>query len=156
MSRLRRLMVGFVAGFLSVLIFTNGLIAILHSAGIVPSTPWNMMAVPPFGIPRVISDGFWGGLWGILYALLEPRLTARLGWWLGGAIFGILGPLMVNWFVVSPLKGMPVAAGFAPSLLLLGLVFGGVFGFGVATIFRGGTYLLRGQRARIPAAGMTK
>src|SRR5690349_20755195 len=81
-------LVGFVAGFSSVLIFSNGAIAILHEAGIVPFAPWNMAAASLFGLPQVLSDAFWGGLWGVIYALIEPRLTARLGsWWSGGLVF---------------------------------------------------------------------
>src|SRR3712207_8500337 len=79
-----RLLLGFLAGFLSVLIFQSGLVAVLHAAGAVPSAPWSLAPVPPFGVPRSLSAAFWGGLWGVAYALLEPRLTARLGWWPGG------------------------------------------------------------------------
>src|SRR4051794_33246547 len=78
-----RLVVGFVAGFLSVLTFQSGLIALFYAAGAVPFAPWRMTPVPPFGVPQSLSAAFWGGLWGIAYALLEPRLTARLGSWLG-------------------------------------------------------------------------
>jgi hypothetical protein len=58
-----RLMAGFIAGFLSVLIFSSGMIAILYAAGApVPFAPWNMAPVPPFGVPQSISAAFWGGL----------------------------------------------------------------------------------------------
>ncbi len=136
-----RLLVGFTAGFSSVLIFSSGAIAILHAAGIVPFAPWNTSPAPPFGTPQILSDAFWGGLWGVIYALIEPRLTARLGWWPGGSVFGVALPLLVAWFVVSPLKGMPIAAGFVPSMLLLGVVLATVFGLGTAIIFRFGLHL---------------
>ena len=87
---------GFVAGFLSVLIFSHGLIAVFYAAGIFPFAPWNLTPVPPLGVPQVLSGAFWGGLWGIAYALLEPRLTARLGWWAGGLVFGAVLPMLVN------------------------------------------------------------
>src|SRR5689334_18497399 len=109
-----RLMVGFVAGFLAVLTFQSGLVALLHAAGAVPFAPWSVAPVPPFGVPRSLSAAFWGGLWGAAYALLEPRLTARLGWWAGGLVFGAVLPVLVLWLVVLPLKGQPVGGGFAP------------------------------------------
>src|SRR3954451_8680744 len=109
-----RLVVGFVAGFLSVLTFQSGLIAILHALGAIPLAPWRMTPVPPFGVPQSLSAAFWGGLWGIAYALLEPRLTARLGWWLGGLAFGAVLPGLVLWGVGLALKGQPVGGGFAP------------------------------------------
>jgi hypothetical protein len=146
-----RLIVGFVAGFLSVSIVVNGLIAILHAAGIVPFAPWNTMPMPPWGAPQFLSDAFWGGLWGIAYALLEPRLTARLGWWPGGLVFGAV-PLLVQWFVVFPLKGMAIAGGFVPSMMVLGIVLHAVFGLGTAIIFRLGRHLAGGRSSLSPAA----
>ena len=133
-----RLVIGFSAGFLSVLIFQSGLVAILHAAGAVPFAPWSLAPVPPFGVPRSLSAAFWGGLWGIAYALLEPRLTARLGWWSGGLAFGAVLPVLVLWFVVMPLKGLPVGGGFVPSGVLLVIVIHAVFGLGTAILFRFG------------------
>src|SRR4051812_25862686 len=106
-----RLVVGFIAGFVSVLTFQSGLIAIFHALGAIPFAPWRMTPVPPLGVPQSLSAAFWGGLWGIAYALLEPRLTARVGWWLGGLAFGAVLPVLVLWFVVLPLKGQPVGGG---------------------------------------------
>src|SRR5215212_63311 len=113
-----RLVVGFVAGFLSVLTFQSALIAILYAAVAIPFAPWRMTPVPPFGVPQSLSAAFWGGLWGVAYALLEPRLTARLGRWPGGLAFGAV-PLLVLWLVALPLKGLPVGGGFAPAGVLV-------------------------------------
>jgi hypothetical protein len=137
-----RLVVGFVAGFVSVLTFQSGLIALLHALGAIPFAPWRMTPVPPFGVPQSLSAAFWGGLWGIAYALLEPRLSARLGWWAGGLAFGAVLPVLVLWFVVLPLKGQPVGGGFAPpSRVLLTVVVHAVFGLGTAILFRFGLRL---------------
>src|SRR5690348_11547240 len=142
-----RLVVGFVAGFVSVLTFQSGLIAILHAAGALPFAPWRMTPVPPLGVPQSLSAAFWGGLWGVAYALLEPRLSARLGWWPGGLVFGAVLPVLVLWFVVLPLKGQPVGGGFAsPSRVLLTVVIHAAFGLGTAVIFRLGLRLA-GRRA---------
>ena len=43
------------------------------------------MPVPPLGVPKSLSLGFWAGLWGLVYAVLEPRLTALFGWWAAGS-----------------------------------------------------------------------
>ena len=142
-----RLLIGFVAGFLSVLIFQMAAIAILQAAGIAfPFSPWSMEPVPPFGVPRSLSAAFWGGLWGIVYALLEPKLTAWLGWLAGGLAFGIL-PVLVLWFVVLPLKGLPTAGGFAPMRMLIGVVVHVAFGLGTAVFFRFGCRLAGGALA---------
>jgi hypothetical protein len=137
-----RLTNGFIAGFLSVLVFSSTLIAIYYYAAgaAVPFAPWSMAPVPPFGVPRTFSAAFWGGLWGIAYALLEKRLTARLGWWAGGLAFGIL-PLLVLWFVVFPLKGVPVGGGFALTMMQQAIVLHVGFGLGTAIFFRLGRSL---------------
>ncbi|HEX6014285.1 MAG TPA: hypothetical protein VFY87_21330, partial [Geminicoccaceae bacterium] len=145
-----RVAVGFVAGFLAVLTFQSGLVAILYAAGAVPFAPGSLAPVPPFGVPRSLSAAFWGGLWGIAYALLEPRLTARLGWWAGGLAFGAVLPVLVLWFVVLPLKGQPVGGGFGASRVLLTVVIHAAFGLGTAVIFRVGLRLA-GRRASSPA-----
>lgn len=146
---LLRFVVGFVAGFLSVLTVQMGAIAILQAAGAaVPFTPWSMAPVPPLGVPQSLSAAFWGGLWGLAYALLEPKLTARLGWLAGGVVFGAVLPLLFLWFVVLPLKGLPVGGGFALSGVLKGIVLHAAFGLGVAIFFRFG-----GRRAFLAPTG---
>ncbi len=132
-----RLMVGFAAGFFSVWIFSSGMIAILYAAGAaVPFAPWSMAPAPPLGVPQTLSSAFWGGLWGVVYAFLEPRLTARFGWWSGGLVFGAVLPLFVLWFVVMPLKGLPIGGGFALSKVPLDIVLHAVFGLGTSILFR--------------------
>jgi hypothetical protein len=44
---------------------------------------------------------------------IRTRHAALFGWWAGGLVFG-LGPLVVYWFVVLPLKGFGVGGGFPP------------------------------------------
>jgi len=147
-----RLLVGFFAGCLAVLTFQSGLLALLHAAGAVPSAPWSLAPVPPFGVPQSLSAAFWGGLWGVAYALLEPKLTARLGWWAGGLAFGAVLPVLVLWFVVLPLKGLPLGGGFTPSRVLLTIVIHAVFGLGTALIFRLGLHLAGRRASPAPAA----
>jgi hypothetical protein len=132
----KRLAAGFVAGFLSVLVFSNGAIALYHFAGVsVPFAPWSMAPVPPFGVPQTLSTAFFGGIWGSVYAVVEPWLTARLGWLTGGIAFGAL-PLLALWFVVFPLKGIPVGGGFTAFAVQLGVVLHAAFGLGLAIFFR--------------------
>lgn len=143
-----RLAAGFIAASLAVLTFQSGAIAALHAAGApVPSPPWSMAPVPPLGVPRILSSAFWGGLWGGAYALLEPRLTARLGWWRGGLAFGVM-PLMALWFVVLPLKGLPLGGGVALSEILVAVVLHAVFGLATAAIFRVGRHVTGRRHAR--------
>src|SRR5262245_15773975 len=140
MSTSARFVLGFVAGFLSHLIFQGAFASVLYAAHLLPVLPWSLVPVPPLGVPRSLSLGFWAGLWGVVYVLLERRLTARLGWWGGGLVFGAL-PLAVYWFVVLPLKGLGVGGGFHPSMVPIEIGFHAIFGLGVAIILRCGLVL---------------
>lgn len=125
----------FVAGFVSTLIFHQGLLALLHFGGLVPRAPWNLAPVPPLGVPSVLSLAFWGGLWGIaLWALIGRSAGRRL--WLLALVLGALGPSLVAWFVVMPLKGMGAAGGFDPKIIVGALLLNGAWGLGVALTMR--------------------
>ena len=137
-----RLFLGFLAGFLSHLIFQGGLGSILYAAHLVPALPWSLMPVPPFGVPASLNLAFWAGLWGLAYALLERRLTALLAWWSGGLVFGI-APLVVYWFVVLPLKGLGIGGGFHLAMVPLHVALHALFGIGTAILFRFGLVLAR-------------
>ena len=129
-----RLLFGFCAGALAVLAFHQVMVALLSAAGMIPTSPYSMRPVPPFNVPSILNSMFWGGLWGIVFAFIAHRLPGR-ALWLGGLLFGLLGPLLVNWFVVSPMKGQPIAAGLVPSRMLAGILIAGAFGIGVAFIY---------------------
>src|SRR4051794_41886064 len=107
---------GFVAGFLAILIFHQIALLLLHLAGLVPATPWNMAPVPPLGVPAVISAAFWGGLWGVVLVLLAPRLGGG-GGHLGGGI-----PFRAGGVPPGALVGVPAVQGAAGGgrLLLAG------------------------------------
>jgi hypothetical protein len=67
-------------------------------------------------------------------------------------VFGWL-PVVASWFVVASIKGMPVGDGFVLSTMLLRLVFGCVFGLGIAIIFRFGRDLLGNRQAGATTPG---
>lgn len=125
----------FVAGFVATLLFHQGLLGVFHLTGVFPRPPWNLAPVPPLGVPGVISLAFWGGLWGIaLWALI--RKLEGVGYWMSALVIGALGPSIVAWFVVMPLKGMPAAGGFDPKIIVGALLLNGAWGIGVALLMR--------------------
>ncbi len=137
---MKKWVLSFVAGFVSTLVFHQGLLQLLHVSGVFPRAAWNMAPVPPLGMPSVLSLAFWGGLWGIvLWALIHKHTTGKK--WLWGAIWGALLPSIVALFVVFPMKGMPMAGGFDPKLIVGALLLNGIWGLGVVALMR-----LYGQR----------
>jgi hypothetical protein len=133
----KRLALGFVAGFVSVLVFHQLMLGLLHVLGVTPGVPYKFNPVPPLGVPAVISSAFWGGLWGILFALLEGSLPRRGGgYWLAALLFGAIFPTFVFWFIVAPLKGAPIGGGWKPAGIATGLLVNGAWGIGTALLLR--------------------
>lgn len=144
----RRLALGFAAGALAVFTFHQITILIMSTAGLIQGQAYSFQGAPPWGVPRVLNQAFWGGLWGCVFAMFADRLPNGPKGWLAGFVFGLLGPVMVGWFVVAPIKGLPVAAGWVPTRMLNSVIINGMFGVGVAAIWP----LLNGKLGRTRAA----
>ncbi len=127
----KRAVMGFVAGFIAVLVFHQAMIGILYVLGVIGAPPYRLAPVPPFGVPSVINSAFWGGVWGIVFALVERRFPRGDGYWLAALLFGALAPTLVAWFVVAPLKGLPAGPPLS-ARILIGPIVNGAFGLGTA------------------------
>ena len=125
----------FLAGFLSTLIFHQGLLAILHAAGATPRAPYALDPVPPLGVLAVLSLAFWGGVWGILLWLVIAGAQGPR-YWLVALLFGAVAPSAVALLVVLPLKGQPAGGGWKPAVIAGALLLNGAWGLGVAAFMR--------------------
>jgi hypothetical protein len=125
---------GFAAGFLGVLTFHQAMLGVLHWLGLVARAPWAMEPTRPLGVPLVVSASFWGGLWGVVFALTVRRPAGLGRYLLAGVLFGAVLPTLVAWFVVAPLKGAPAAAGWDPSMMMVGPLVNGAWGLGTALV----------------------
>ncbi|HZB52092.1 MAG TPA: hypothetical protein VE527_00610, partial [Reyranella sp.] len=125
-NTMRTILVGFIAGAVSVLIFHQLGFWISKELGYTPQAViYNMRPLPPLGVPTIVSMAFWGGLWGIVAAFLVPRLPGALGGVLGWVLFAAIIVTLVNWFVVLPVKGAPMGGGFRmPGLVVVPIVYG--------------------------------
>lgn len=135
-SALRTIIVGFVAGALSVLVFHQLGFWLSNELGYTRATLYNMRGVPPWSVPTIVSSAFWGGLWGIAAAFLVPRLPGALSGVLGWILFAAIVVSLVNWFVVFPIKGQPMGGGFRlPGVVVVPIVYA-FWGFGMWLIAR--------------------
>jgi len=125
----RWLIVGFLSGAVAVLAFHQGAAALLHAAGFTPRAPYSFAATQPWGVPLVWSLAFWGGVWGVALAVAVRRLD-RIAVVGASLLFGAILPTLVAWFVVAPLKGQPVAAGFVPAAMMIGPIVNAAWGLG--------------------------
>ena len=127
------LIMAFVAGFIATLVFHQSALAALHAIGFTKKAPFPMTPTAPFEVPAVISLAFWGGLWGIAIWLVI-RGAPGLEYWAMAVGLGALGPSIVALFVVYPIKGLPVAGGWDPKVIIGALILNGAWGFGVALL----------------------
>ena len=121
----KRAALGFVAAAIATFTFHQAMWAALHAVGLMPLAPFPMGPTAPFGVPRIISLAFWGGLYGAAFGLALPRLSGPL--WRAGLGLGIIAAL-VGLFIVTAIKGQPIAYGFAFRPWLLSLLINGFWG----------------------------
>jgi len=125
----------FVAGFISTLLFHQGLLHLLYIAGKFPTPAWNMAATAPLQVPAVISLAFWGGVWGVvLWAMIKKQSSARQ--WPLAIILGALLPSIVALLIVFPLKGMAFAADWDPKWWIGAFLLNGAWGLGVVLVMK--------------------
>ena len=123
----------FVAGFVSTLVFHQGLLTLFYLTAIVPRAPYDLRAVPPLAIPAVISLAFWGGAWGVAIWPFLKRVAAS-AYWLRALAISTIASGSVTLFIVSPLKGMPMAGGWSPNIIISTLLLNGTWGLGTALL----------------------
>jgi phosphotransferase system glucose/maltose/N-acetylglucosamine-specific IIC component len=135
-AALSRFALAFIAGFVSVLLFHQGMLALLHTVNFTPRAPYQTAPTQPFGIPQIWSSSFWGGIWGLIWVAIVPRFQNHKSYWLAALIFGAIVPTLVAWFVVAPLKDQPIAGGWTVVGIVTGLLVNGAWGVGTAGLLR--------------------
>lgn len=132
----RRLLLGFIAGFLAALIFHQLTLLVLWGVGMAPFGPFSMAPTKPLGVPAVFSLAFWGGIWGLLFVLVHDWFPRDHAYWLSTFLFGAILPSAIALLVVLPLKGGPLGGGWHPSVVVTAFLINGAWGIGTALIFK--------------------
>ena len=145
-SLMRDLVLGFIAGAIAVPIFHQLMVFLLTQAGMLQGIIFSMRPVPPFSVPTILNQMFWGGVWGLLLAVLIDRRPPAFPAWVVGFLLGAIALPMVGWFVVAPIKGLPLAAGWNITRMLASVIINGFWGIGAALIFLGLRQLMSGAR----------
>jgi hypothetical protein len=139
------LLIGFVAGVIAVAVFHQLAALLFGLVGLGEGAVYSFRATAPFGVPRIMSQMFFGGLWGVAFALIVDRVPERWPVVLVGILFGWCGPVLFGWIVVATLRGAPLFGGFVPARMLSSLLINGVFGIGLALIFTGLRRFVQGR-----------
>jgi hypothetical protein len=134
----RTLILGFVAGAISVLVFHQGMIFLLYMMKQTPNFPWNVTAMKTgMGLPILINQMFWGGLWGVGFAAIGHLIPVTHNI-LRGAVYGLLGPFLLGGGVLVPLLKQtgPYFWMWPGQRWIVGALIGAAFGVGIAVILR--------------------
>lgn len=136
-----RCALGFIAAAIAVLTVHEGVIYALTQSGWIRGAAWGMQPIPPWGVPRLINNVFWGGLWGMLFALIYDRVPGTAPW-LKGLIYGLLIVVVSNWFLLPLIKGQVFGqpnqvmfAGWNPERMLVTVIIVGGFGIALGVIY---------------------
>ena len=125
----RWLIVAFLTGAASVLLFHQGALALLHALQLAQRAPYSFAPTAPWGVPQVWSLAFWGAAWGAVLAASLGRLDgARL--LACATLFGAVLPTLAAWFIVAPLKAQPIAAGWALKAMAVVVIVNAAWGLG--------------------------
>lgn len=135
-KRILRFLSGFVAGFISVLIFHQAVLALLYGIGYIPFSPYPMQPTQPLGVPQIWSSAFWGGVWGIALSMLTAGARQNIRYWITVLLSSAIVVTAVFLFLVLPLRGQPVAGGWQLNLIVTGLMVNGAWGTGTALLLR--------------------
>jgi hypothetical protein len=136
-----RIVLGFIAAAIAVVTVHEGVIYLLTQSGFIRSTAWGMQPIPPWGVPRLINNIFWGGLWGSLFALIYEWLPG--GWaWLKGLIYGLLIVVVSNWILLPLIKGQVFGqpnqvlfGGWDPRRMAAAAIIVGAYGLALGLIY---------------------
>ena len=135
-KKILRFLSSFIAGFISVLLFHQPVLALLYSTGFIPFSPYPMVPTHPFGIPQIWSSAFWGGVWGVALSILIFRTRRGLRYWLTISLCSAVTVTAVFLFIVLPLRGQPIAGGWQLNLIVTGLMVNGAWGVGTALLLQ--------------------
>ncbi len=151
-----RILLGFVAAVLAVLLVHQPVIWGLAAAKVIASVAYNMeplKTAPPmlasmfagFGLkgwPTLFNLMFWGGMWGALYGLVLAPLP--MAGWLKGLLLGVLVVVGGNWLLVPLLKGGVLFGGFDPARMAITSIINVPFGIATGILYG---LMTRGERA---------
>jgi len=174
---LTRIVAGFIAGALAVLIFHQGAyVLIQYLDANVPAfkqfgnplqgAPYRMqpeplwpellkaLNQPGISVPIIANQAIWGGLWGILFAFLLDHIPTGPTF-IRAIVFGLVFPMLLgSWLLVAYVKGRPLFSGafakggFNYVALRNGFLLNGLaYGVGLGILYPWLAGMMSGRRA---------
>src|ERR1700730_18389408 len=126
----------FAAGIISALAFEMAAWSIMYALGMTANAPFSYNPTKRFGVSQILSFTFLGVVWGLVCGWVERWFPEGPMYYAAAFLFGAIAPVLVLWFIVFPLKGAPVAAGWDVTRMIMQVIFHGCFGLGVGVLLR--------------------
>ena len=142
-----RIIIGFVAAVIAVVIVHQPIVAALGLAGVIPGRGYNLEPLKNaptiiattfqgFGLkgwPILFNLMFWGGLWGALYGAVLARLPGPT--LLKGLLLAALVIVVGGWLLVPLARGEAPFAGLDMRRMIIGTVINGPFAIATAYFY---------------------
>ncbi len=129
-----RMMLGFFAGFIAVLLFQQPVLALLYALGFTSRAPYSTVLTLPLGVPYVWALAFWGGVWGIVLGGIDNRFAAGPRFWRAIAIYGAIVPTALQWIMVLALRHQPLGGTWSVGNIVSPFLMNAVWGIGTEAI----------------------
>ncbi len=132
-----RMMLGFFAGFIGVLVAQQPLLALLYALHVAARAPYSTEMTMPMGRPYVWSMAFWGGVWGILLGMFHNRWREGPHFWRDVALFGAIVPTAFSWITTLVMTHHPFGGHWAVGVVLTPFMINAVWALATEVILAG-------------------
>ncbi len=132
-----RMMLGFFAGFIAVLIFQQVVVALSYGLHFSSSAPYSADLTLPLGVPYVWALAFWGGVFGVILGGIDRHFPAGPRLWRSAALFGAVAPTALQWILTLALPHRPLGGTWTIGNIVTPFVANALWGIGTEMILSG-------------------
>ncbi len=138
-----RMMLGFFAGFIAVLVFQQPVLALLHGLHITPQAPYSTEMTLPLGVPYLWARAFWGGVFCVILGGIDYRFPVGLGRFEAAAVYGAVAPTVFEWILTLVLRHQPLGGVWTVGTIISPFIINAVWGVGAEAMLMAMSLLWR-------------
>ncbi len=125
-----RMLLGFFAGFVAVLIFQQPVLALFFGLGFTTQAPYSYVTTLPMGMPYIWVRAFYGGVFGVVLGGLDQGFIARDRLWRSVAIYGAIAPTALEWVLSLALPHQPLGGAWTIGNIVTPFIINAAWGVG--------------------------
>ncbi len=132
-----RMLLGFFAGFIAVLVFQQPVLALLYSLHVAARPAYSSAMTMPMGVPYVWSEAFWGGVWGVVLGALDSRWAAGGRLWQPVVVYSAVVPTLFEWFLQLAIVHGPFGGAWTLGVIVTPFIINACWGLGTEVVLSG-------------------